>query len=105
MAPPIGDALSREAACLGPRGNHDATIDSQKIRWNCRVSRSSIEPGGASAPYNPLAPPMGRSYCFAKSRNIWATARFVKWVATAFFYDDEIGLKSVYLITATTMTM
>ena len=47
---PIGDALGREAACLGPRRNQDATIDSQKIRWNCRVSRFSIEPGGASAP-------------------------------------------------------
>jgi hypothetical protein len=47
---PIGDALSQEAACLGPRGNQDATIDSQKIRWNCCVSRPSIEPGDASAP-------------------------------------------------------
>jgi hypothetical protein len=27
---PLGDALSREAACLSPRGNHDATIHSQE---------------------------------------------------------------------------
>src|SRR5262249_60702048 len=38
---------------------------------------------------------MGRSYCFAKSRNIWATTRFVKWFSTAFFYDHEVWLKSV----------
>jgi hypothetical protein len=30
MALPLGDALSREAACLSPRGNHDATIHSQE---------------------------------------------------------------------------
>src|SRR5262245_34526017 len=35
---------------------------------------------------------MGRSYCFAKSRNIWATARFVKWVATGFFTMMKSGL-------------
>jgi len=47
---------------------------------------------------------MGRSYCFAKSRNIWATARFVKWVATGFFYDDKIWLKSVYRTIASRQT-
>jgi hypothetical protein len=73
----------------------------QKVRWKYRVSQSSTEPGDASALLNPLATPippmsplnimwlicglfMGRSYCFAKSRNIWATARFVKWVVSSF---------------------
>src|SRR5262245_38329384 len=63
-------------------------------------------PSNPAAPLhlNPLAPPMGRSYCFAKSRNIWATARFVKWVATGFFYDDEIDPKSVYRTIASRQT-
>lgn len=44
---------------------------------------------------NPLAPPVGRSYCFAKSRNIWATTRFVKWVVTP-FCKDKVWLNPVY---------
>jgi hypothetical protein len=45
---------------------------------------------------NPLAPPVGRSSCFAKSRNIWATARFVKWVVIPFC---NVWLKSAYIDT------
>jgi hypothetical protein len=42
---------------------------------------------------------VGRSYCFAKSRNIWATTLFVKWDVAPFcvapFCKDKVWLKSL----------
>jgi hypothetical protein len=57
----------------------------KRIRWNFTFPVLPPNPAAPLHSKNPLAPPMGRSHCFAKSRNIWATTRFVKWVALSFF--------------------